>query len=283
MKRLSILLAAFVSVNMLNAQNVGIGTTAPVSSALLEVKSTTKGMLPPRLTIAQRDAISNPATGLLIFCTDCDEIEVFNGTVWKSMLGTVGCKEAGPASIKICDQVWMQKNLDVSKYQNGDIIPQVTDAAVWGGLTIGAWCWYNNDSATYAATYGKMYNWYAVNDARGLAPKGWHIPSDDEWSILGMCKGDDFVAGGFLKEAGTTHWLTPNTGADNSTGFTALPGGFRYLDGGFNFITYYGNFWSATSSNGTEAFYRGLNYSDFSLYRSPSNKLNGFSVRCIKD
>jgi uncharacterized protein (TIGR02145 family) len=199
------------------------------------------------------------------------------------MLGTVACNQAGPASIKICDQIWMQKNLDVNKYQNGDIIPQVTDPFAWAALTTGAWCWYNNDSATYAATYGKMYNWYAVNDPRGLAPQGWHIPSNDEWSTLGMCKGDDFVAGGYLKEAGTSHWLAPNTGADNSSGFTALPGGFRYLDGTFNFITFYGNFWSSTSVNAAEAMYRGLNYSDFSLFQSPSNKLNGFSIRCIKN
>jgi uncharacterized protein (TIGR02145 family) len=78
----------------------------------------------------------------------------------------------------------MQKNLNVSKYKNGDIIPQVTDGTQWANLTTGAWCWYNNDSATYAATYGKLYNWYAVNDPRGLAPEGWHVPSDGEWNIL---------------------------------------------------------------------------------------------------
>ena len=283
MKKFYFLVLILMSAPILNAQSIGIGTAAPASSALLEVKSTSKGFLPPRLTIAQRDSVINPATGLVIFCTECDELEVYNGTVWKSMLGIVACKQAGPAGIKICNQTWMQKNLDVSKYQNGDVIPQVTDPFAWGALTTGAWCWYNNDSATYGAIYGKMYNWYALADPRGLSPKGWHLPTDAEWSTLVTCLGDDFVAGGFLKEAGTVHWLTPNSGADNSSGFTALPGGFRYLNGAFNFITNYGNFWTTTSSSSTEAMYRGLNYSNFSLYKAASNKLNGFSVRCVKD
>lgn len=283
MKEFYLLALILMSAHILNAQSIGIGTATPASSALLEVKSTTKGFLPPRLTIAQRDSVINPALGLVIFCTECDELEVYNGTVWKSILGTVACQQAGPSGIKICNQTWMQKNLDVSKYQNGDVIPKVTDPFAWGALTTGAWSWYNNDSATYGAIYGKMYNWYALADPRGLAPRGWHLPTDAEWSTLVTCLGDDFVAGGFLKEAGTVHWLTPNSGADNSSGFTALPGGFRYLNGAFNFITNYGNFWTTTSSSSTEAMYRGLNYSNFSLYSAASNKLNGFSVRCVKD
>src|ERR1035437_2945754 len=99
-------------------------------------------------------------------------------------------------SVTICTQVWMLNNLEVTTYRNGDPIPQVTDPAAWGLLSTGAWCWYNNDSATNASTYGKLYNWYAVNDPRGLAPTGWHVPSDAEWTTLSTCLGGAFVAGG---------------------------------------------------------------------------------------
>src|ERR1035437_4904310 len=128
-------------------------------------------------------------------------------------------------SVTICTQSWMLKNLDVSTYRNGDLIPEVTDGSAWSALTAGAWCWYNNDSATNASTYGKLYNWYAVNDPRGLAPTGWHVPSDAEWTTLSTCLGGNAVAGGAMKETGTTHWTSPNTGATNSSGFTGLPGG----------------------------------------------------------
>src|SRR5215831_16955339 len=121
------------------------------------------------------------------------------------------------ASIKIGHQKWMAKNLDVTHYRNGDKIPQVKNKAAWKALTTGAWCWYNNDSAN-GAIYGKLYNWYAVNDPRGLAPTGWHIPSDAEWDTLATHLGSN--AGGKLKdtgtiEAGTGLWYAPNKGATN--------------------------------------------------------------------
>src|SRR6266487_1634854 len=126
-------------------------------------------------------------------------------------------------SIKICDQVWMLKNLDVSTYRNGDPIPKISDNAAWLALTTGAYCYYDNDSANYAATYGKLYNWFAVNDPRGLAPAGWHVPTDAEFTTLvETCLGGWQVAGGKMKEIGTTHWASPNEGATNSSGFTGL-------------------------------------------------------------
>jgi uncharacterized protein (TIGR02145 family) len=135
------------------------------------------------------------------------------------------------ASIKIGSQVVMKKNLNVSHYRNGDRIPQVKGPDKWAALTTGAWCWYNNDSAN-GAVYGKLYNWYAVNDPRGLAPEGWHIPSDAEWTTLTTFLGGEGVAGGKMKERGITHWIYPNTDATNSSGFTGLPGGVRYFLGG---------------------------------------------------
>ena len=127
----------------------------------------------------------------------------------------------------------MAKNLSVARYRNGDKIPQVKTLQLGLGLQLGAWCWYNNDPAN-DSSYGRLYNYYAVADSRGLAPTGWHIPSDSEWTTLSTFLGGDAVAGGKMKEAGTAHWLDPNTGATNSSGFTALPGGLRQ-GGGFTF------------------------------------------------
>ena len=119
----------------------------------------------------------------------------------------------------------MAENLKVSHYRNGDAIPNVADKAFWASLTSGACCDYDSGTGD-AETYGRLYNWYAVNDRRNIAPEGWHVPSDAEWQILIDDLGGDSVAGGKLKEGGTTHWQSPNTGASNETGFSSLPGGF---------------------------------------------------------
>ena len=117
------------------------------------------------------------------------------------------------------------RNLKTTKYNDGTSIPNVTNDTSWSNLTTGAYCWYNND-VSYKNPYGALYNWYAVNTGK-LAPKGWHVPSDAEWTTLITYLGGESIAGGKLKEAGTTHWLSPNTEATNSTGFSALPGGRR--------------------------------------------------------
>ena len=184
--------------------------------------------------------------------------------------------------LTIGTQVWRVKNLDVSTYRNGDPIPKVTDNSVWNSLTTGAWCWYNNDSATYAATYGKLYNWYAVNDSRGLAPTGWHIPSDAEWTTLSTFLGGDVVAGDKLKEAGITHWHNANTGT-NSSGFTGLPGGLRAILGTFGGIGGWGHWWSSAEENATFAWVRTLSHNNGSFDLGHTEKYNGLSVRCIKD
>ncbi len=187
------------------------------------------------------------------------------------------------SSVTICNQVWMLKNLDVTKYRNGDDIPQVTNIAAWAGLTTGAWCYYANNAAN-GTTYGKLYNWYAVNDARGLAPAGWHVPSDAEWTTLSDCLGGELDAGGKMKETGTTHWISPNAGASNSSGFTALPGG--YLDSGLQFynnIGIGGYWWSSTEANIGVAWLRFLVIDNWSIHRPGTDKIYGFSVRCVKD
>lgn len=190
-------------------------------------------------------------------------------------------------TVSICNQTWTTTNLNVSKYRNGDIIPQVTDPTVWANLTTGAWRYYGNDSAT-GATYGKLYNWYAVVDPRGLAPSGYHVPSDVEWTTLTTCLGGDAVAGGKMKEAGTTHWNSPNTDATNESGFTALPGGFLDTSGNFCSIGCefalgeWGRWWSSTEYSGG-ARYFGLIYTWGDTRRNFNYKTNGYSVRFLKD
>ncbi len=185
-------------------------------------------------------------------------------------------------TVVIGTQQWMRENLDVMTYRNGDVIPQVTDAAAWAGLTTGAWCWSIN-SADNGAIYGKLYNWYAVNDPRGLAPQGWHIPTDAEWTTLSNLLGGFAIAGGKMKTTGTTIWNTPNTSATNESGFAGLPGGYRNASGSFINVGYSGYMWSATEIGSTEAWNRVLSHNDGFLSRYNYEKTSGFLVRCLRD
>ena len=176
----------------------------------------------------------------------------------------------------------MVKNLDTDHYRNGDPIPEVKDTVQWSKLTTGAWCYYNNDSA-HGKIYGKLYNWYAVNDPRGLAPAGWHIPGDKDWSILEIQLGGIDKAGGKMKETDTTHWASPNEGATNSSGFMALPGGYRYVNGKFYDLGASVSWWSAAEASVTDAWARGLSSDGESVGTDGAYKRSGFSVRCVKD
>ncbi len=191
-------------------------------------------------------------------------------------------------TIKIGSQIWMAENLRTIHYRNGDPVINVTENAKWDTTTSGAYCSYNNiKNADSIATYGMLYNWYAVSDPRRLAPTGWHIPTDKEWGILINYLGGDSIAGGKLKERGTEHWESENVGATNESGFTALPSGARnYYDGSFNWINDNTFWWSSTEEDNTYAWYRYINRKSpsverFSLY--VGNKRSGFAIRCIKD
>ena len=187
-----------------------------------------------------------------------------------------------PMLITIGTQTWTTKNLDVTTYRNGDAIPQVQDST-WITLTSGAWCYYENNTAN-GTTYGKLYNWYAVNDSRGLAPNGYHIPTVEEWSTLITYLGGQLTAGSKMKEVGTSHWLSPNTGATNSSGFTGLPGGYRYdLDGYFYEIGDIGGWWSSSEFNTLYALSRSLSSNSAIVNFYYTDKKFGYSVRCLKD
>ena len=191
----------------------------------------------------------------------------------------------------ICNQTWMVKNLDVDHYKNGDPIPQVTDPTEWAALTTGAWCYYFNDPAN-GPTYGKLYNWYAVNDPRGLAPPGWHVPTNSEWETLINCLGGEEIAGGKLKEIGTTHWLEPNIGATNESGFTALPGNIRLNTGEFTpssntpYLGVFADFWTSSEFIFNSMIYASHQVIIFNfpgIQHGADDKAYGLSVRCVKD
>jgi uncharacterized protein (TIGR02145 family) len=179
-------------------------------------------------------------------------------------------------------QIWMTENLRTTRYNDGTTIPAVPDNLYWSNLIKGACCDYDNtpDSSNI---YGKLYNWYAVNDARKLAPAGWHVPSDEEWVILITYLGGESVTGGKLKETGTAHWESPNVGATKESGFTALPGGRRDFNGSFGFIRQNGYFWSSTEWNTPSAYFRFMFYNATHVAWLAYYKTLGLSVRCVKD
>jgi uncharacterized protein (TIGR02145 family) len=183
-------------------------------------------------------------------------------------------------SIIINGQEWMQQNLAVTKYRNGDPIPTGLSDFNWETTTSGAYAIYNNDAANNTL-YGQLYNWYAVNDSRGLCPTGWHVPSDAEWTTLETNLGGSSVAGGKMKA--TTGWNSPNTDANNESGFTGLPGGCRNEGGPYYFVGSYGFWWSSSELDSDLAWLRKLNYSGSVVYRLGNNRLFGFSVRCVRD
>jgi uncharacterized protein (TIGR02145 family) len=204
-------------------------------------------------------------------------------------------------TVQIGNQIWMAENLQVTHYRNGDAIPKGITNVAWYGDT-GAYCYYGNNASNWF-DYGLLYNWYAINDSRCIAPAGWHVPTDEEWKecemFLGMSqseaddtgyRGTD--EGGKLKSTGileedTGLWRSPNTGATNESGFSALPGGMRDFDGSFGAINRIAGFWSSTEINSGHAWGREMRADRSDIYRpegvNKSIKKCGHSVRCVRD
>jgi uncharacterized protein (TIGR02145 family) len=188
------------------------------------------------------------------------------------------------SSVTIGTQVWMVENLKTTKYSNGDLIGTTTPAT----LDISAeaapkyqWAYDGNESNVN--TYARLYTWYAVTDSRNVCPTGWHVPADAEWTTLTSYLGGEIYAGDKLKETGTNHWITPNTGT-NESGFTALPSGARsYTNGAFSGIGYAGYWWSSTEVSTTNAYLRGVYYNNTDASQINDGKKGGYSVRCLKD
>jgi uncharacterized protein (TIGR02145 family) len=188
-------------------------------------------------------------------------------------------------SVKIGSQIWMTENLKTTSYRNGDLIGTTTPASKdISSESTPAYQWVYDGNDNNITEYGRLYTWYVIKDPRGVCPAGWHVPSDAEWSVLGSYLGGDNAAGGKLKEAGTAHWMSPNTAADNSTGFTALPSGFRYSNGTFSDAVLACTFWTSTEYDNEYPWLRDLYAIESYLNRYYGyGKSFGFSVRCLKD
>ena len=185
------------------------------------------------------------------------------------------------AVVQIGTQIWIAENLKTTKYNNGNPISNITDPIAWGALTSGAYCDYNNTPG-YSLTYGRLYNWYAINTAN-LAPIGWHVSTDAEWTTLTSYLLGDAIAGGKLKMNCTTLWQSPNTGATNESGFTALPGGYRPNDGVFFSMGSIGYFWTSTESDINHVWGQFMYCLDSIQHKDLNYKASGFSVRCLKN
>lgn len=184
--------------------------------------------------------------------------------------------------VKIGTQTWMQENLKVTHFSNGDLIPEITDGYTWMGLTSGAMCWYNNDASSYKDLYGGMYNSYTATDIRNVCPTGWHSADDEEWTILTDYLGGPSIAGGALKETGYNHWANPNTGATNSSGFTMVPGGWRgNLPGNFVLLGQIGTYCASQWHSGLGSTSRNIYSTDIVVATYGAGNV-GMSVRCIK-
>lgn len=185
-------------------------------------------------------------------------------------------------TITIGTQTWMAENLRTTRYRNGDPIPQIKQDEAWAGLIAGGFCNFNNtENVDTIATFGRLYNWLTIDDSRGVAPQGWHVPTDEEWVTLINFLGGDSLAGGTMKEKEQPHWVIPDPYATNESGFTAMPAGMRdNSSGAFAFAC---TFWSSTAADFCSVWCRYLYVGQNGCYRYNPSKTYGFSIRCIKD
>jgi uncharacterized protein (TIGR02145 family) len=189
-------------------------------------------------------------------------------------------------TVQIGTQVWMAENLKTTRFRDGTNIPQIPDSVQWSGGTFPGFCWYAN-AVAYKDIFGALYNWEAVSSGK-LAPEGWHVATDKDWSILVDYLGGGPYAGGKLKalgsiDVGDGYWYTPNAGATNETGFSAQGGGAREFNGAFNYIFSHGYFWTSTAGNTGMAICRRLFYNSTEVDSGSINRTAGLSVRCVRD
>jgi uncharacterized protein (TIGR02145 family) len=309
MKKIYIAIALFIGISSLFAKDMKMiihqqdGTTKEYLTEDVGTMSFIKSNVPPILKIYHQIEALNAQYDTkdidsLSFSNDNEELWIsYDGGKIKYLLDELDSLVFKPVErdeIKICDQVWMTKNLDVDHYRNGDLIPQVSDSTEWANLTTGAWCYYENDPAN-GEIYGKLYNWYAVIDPRGLAPGGWHLPTDKEWIELENCLGLSEEPSKFWQYRGTNEgsklsgeydlWKQGLLRSDSNFGtteFSGLPGGYRRNNATFTSIGRYGTWWTLTEFSTERAIARHLYFLYSNIIRYQYFKRDGFAVRCVK-
>ncbi len=218
-----------------------------------------------------------------IFKTIVTDIPVSDKTITFNFVPCTDADNNNYAVVQINTQQWMAENLKTTKYSDGINIPNVADNTTWLGLTTGARCYYNNDSVTYNATYGALYNWYSATSTHNACPSGWHLPSNSEWNTLINYLGGRNIAGNKLKETGIVHWQSPNSASTNESGFTALPAGDRVSQAAYYDLGTYGFWWSSNEFNTQNAYTQYIYYNSSNVDSLNFGKAVGFSIRCIKN
>jgi len=286
--------------SMTKPEIVYVGTEKPMSATLQKSKSAAPGTT--TMTYITGDRLLYQGTSGN-YCTIVTDVPTEGKNINFDFIACTDGEGNNYKIVKIGTQTWMAENLKTTKYRDGTSIPNVTDNRTWD-LSTPAYCWYDNDATTNKNTYGAMYNWYAVKTAK-LAPIGWHVPTDAEWTILdnyllvngynydGTTTGNEYAK----SLAATTNWTTsPYTGViggdlskNNSTGFSALPGGYRISYGPdwpystFFTLGSYGHWWTATEDQSGSAWTRKMGYESRSVNRQSFSENMGYSVRCLKD
>jgi uncharacterized protein (TIGR02145 family) len=284
----AIMIFLITSVKMTLAQ-VAINTddSSPDNSAMVDVKSTSKGFLPPRMTTLQVNTINAPAEGLVVYNTDLKTLLLFNGDVWTTNTGKFRCgitqvRDAGGNrynTILIGNQCWMTRNLSV-----GVMIDSASNQN--DNYVLEKYCYHS--LAENCEIYGGLYQWgemmqyHTYEGAQGICPDGWHIPAMNEWETLISTLGGSTIAGGKLKEAGSLHWHSSNTGS-NTSGFTGLGSGYREIDSRFYNLLLTGTFWSSSQEDETYATSYDLIYNTNVIDADDYEKTTGLSVRCVKN
>jgi uncharacterized protein (TIGR02145 family) len=251
-----------------NPGNISVsGTTSPINVTGLTNGTSYTFTVEATNSVGNSAASTTSSAVIPSFSCGTSTVSDIDGNIYNTVL--------------IDNQCWMSENLKTSRYRNGGLIPNVTDNTAWRNSTIGARSYYNNDVSNNAI-YGKLYNWYTTRGDT-LCPTGWGVPTDAEWTTLTDNLGGESVAGGKMKSTETIYWNSQSVGTDNSSGFSALPGGYRNSDGSFGNIRNSAFFWSATEYANNNAWLRNLYASNGNVYRYGSGKSLGASVRCLRD
>jgi uncharacterized protein (TIGR02145 family) len=222
----------------------------------------------------------------LLMYTSCKKKSDETSTPAPNETGTVADIDGNVyKTVKIGSQWWMAENLKVTHYRNGGIIPNITDGVQWIQCQTGALCYYDNDRSLFEPTYGALYNWQVITNIWSIAPAGWHVPTYAEWTTLIDFLGGTDVAGGKMKEAGTVHWGSPNTGADNSSGLTILPNGVRDQFPNYYYLFNRGYLWSSTAINQITAWSVFLGSQNMNVFSEKTDMsiITGMSIRCVKN